>query len=80
MEIDAAGDVYVTGIGIDFIDKFSTIKLRGSDGQLLWQFYDALAWTIAPAGSLSTTPVAFSSLARAIRMATTQISTISFSL
>ena len=43
MEIDAAGDVYVTGIGIDFIDKYSTIKLRGSDGQLLWQFYDA-AW------------------------------------
>ena len=42
MEIDAAGDVYVTGFGIDFIDKFSTIKLRGSDGQLLWQFYDAL--------------------------------------
>ena len=31
-----------TGIGIDFIDKYSTIKLRGSDGQLLWQFYDAL--------------------------------------
>jgi PQQ-like domain len=42
MEIDAAGDIYVTGIGIDFIDKYSTIKLRGSDGQLLWQFYDAL--------------------------------------
>ena len=42
MEIDAAGDVYVTGIGIDFIDKYSTIKLRGTDGQLLWQFYDAL--------------------------------------
>ena len=42
MEIDNAGDVYVTGIGIDFIDKYSTIKLRGSDGQLLWQFYDAL--------------------------------------
>jgi hypothetical protein len=42
MEIDAAGDVYVTGIGIDFINKYSTIKLRGSDGQLLWQFYDAL--------------------------------------
>ena len=42
MEIDSAGDVYVTGIGIDFIDKYSTIKLRGSDGQLLWQFYDAL--------------------------------------
>ena len=42
MEIDSAGDVYVTGIGIDFIDKYSTIKLRGSDGQLLWQFYDAV--------------------------------------
>ena len=41
MEIDATGDVYVTGIGINFIDKYSTIKLRGSDGQLLWQFYDA---------------------------------------
>lgn len=42
MEIDTADDVYVTGIGIDFIDKYSTIKLRSSDGQLLWQFYDAL--------------------------------------
>jgi hypothetical protein len=42
MEVDAAGDVYVTGIGIDFIDKYSTIKVRGSDGELLWQFYDAL--------------------------------------
>jgi hypothetical protein len=42
MEIDAAGDVYVSGIGIDFIDKYSTVKFRGSDGQLLWQFYDAL--------------------------------------
>jgi hypothetical protein len=42
MELDAAGDVYVTGIGIDSIDKYSTIKLRRSDGQLLWQFYDAL--------------------------------------
>jgi hypothetical protein len=42
MEIDAAGGIYVTGTGIDFIDKYSTIKLRGSDGQLLWQFYDAL--------------------------------------
>ena len=42
MEIDAAGDVYVTGTGIDLIDKYSTIKLRGSDGQLLWQFYDAV--------------------------------------
>jgi hypothetical protein len=42
MEIDAAGDVYVTGTGIDFQDKFSTIKLGGGDGSLLWQAYD---WT-----------------------------------
>jgi len=41
MEIDGAGDVYVTGVGLDFITKFSTLKLRGSDGQLLWQEYDA---------------------------------------
>jgi hypothetical protein len=41
MEIDTAGDIYVTGTALDFIDKYSTIKLRGSDGQLLWQFYDA---------------------------------------
>lgn len=40
MEIDAAGDVYMTGTGIDFTDKLSTIKLRGSDGALLWQAYD----------------------------------------
>jgi Beta-propeller repeat/PQQ-like domain len=42
MEIDSAGDIYVTGTGIDFINKYSTIKLRGTDGQLLWQFYDAI--------------------------------------
>ena len=42
MEIDAANNVYVTGIGIDFIDKYSTIKLNGTNGQLLWQFYDSL--------------------------------------
>ena len=42
MEIDSAGDIYVTGTGIDFINKYSTIKLRGTDGQLLWQFYDAV--------------------------------------
>ena len=53
MEIDAAGDVYVTGIGIDFIDKYSTIKLRGSDGQLLWQFYDALGLDHSARGLLS---------------------------
>ena len=41
MEVDAAGDVFVTGTAINFTDKYSTIKLRGSDGQLLWQAYDS---------------------------------------
>jgi hypothetical protein len=40
MELDASGDVYVTGTGLNLTDMFSTIKLRGSDGQLLWQAYD----------------------------------------
>ncbi len=42
MEIDAAGNVYATGIGIDLIDKISTIKLRGIDGAILWQEYDSV--------------------------------------
>jgi hypothetical protein len=42
MEIDAQGDVYVTGKGFDFQDKFGTIKLDGTDGSLIWQAYD---WT-----------------------------------
>ncbi len=50
MEIDSAGDIYVTGTGIDFINKYSTIKLRGSDGQLLWQFYDAFGQSHAAKG------------------------------
>ena len=41
LEIDAAGDIYVTGTAFNFTDKFGTIKLRGSDGQLLWQAYDS---------------------------------------
>jgi outer membrane protein assembly factor BamB len=41
MEIDAAGDLYVTGTAIQFTNKFSTIKLRGSDGALMWQAYDS---------------------------------------
>jgi len=43
MEVDAAGDVYVTGTGIDLTDKYSTIKLDGTDGSLIWQFYDSAA-------------------------------------
>lgn len=42
MEIDAAGDVYVTGTALQFTNKFSTIKLDGADGQLLWQAYDGI--------------------------------------
>jgi hypothetical protein len=41
MKLDAAGDVYVTGVGIDLIDKYSTVKLAGTDGTLLWQAYDS---------------------------------------
>ena len=41
MEIDATGDIYVTGTAFSFTDKFGTIKLRGSDGLLLWQAYDS---------------------------------------
>jgi hypothetical protein len=44
MELDAQGDVYVTGTGIDFKDKFSTIKLEGSDGSLIWQAYDGTGY------------------------------------
>ena len=43
MAIDALGDVYVTGTGINFIDKYSTIKLHGGSGALAWQAYDAVA-------------------------------------
>jgi hypothetical protein len=41
MEIDAGGDIFVTGTGINFNDMFSTIRLSGADGSLLWQAYDA---------------------------------------
>lgn len=50
IEMDAAGDFYVTGIGINLNDRFSTIKLRGSDGQLLWQAYDGIGYHNAVAG------------------------------
>jgi hypothetical protein len=50
MEIDAAGDVYVTGTGIDWIDKYSTVKFRASDGSLVWQAYDSAAVDNGAAG------------------------------
>lgn len=40
MVMDDVGDIYVTGTGFSGGDKFSTIKLRGTDGALLWQAYD----------------------------------------
>ena len=46
MELDAGGDIYVTGThGVFQTSKFFTIKLRGTDGALLWQAYDSLAFT-----------------------------------
>jgi outer membrane protein assembly factor BamB len=46
MELDANGDIYVTGTyGVFQESEFFTIKLRGTDGMLLWQAYDSLAFT-----------------------------------
>jgi hypothetical protein len=44
MELDASGDVYVTGTALNGSNMYGTIKLRGSDGQLLWQAYDHSAF------------------------------------
>ena len=40
VEVDAAGDVYVTGRSDEGSQRISTVKLSGTDGQLVWQFYD----------------------------------------
>jgi uncharacterized delta-60 repeat protein len=40
MAIDAAGNVYVTGIGYDHdegLDDYMTVKYNGSNGQILWK-------------------------------------------
>jgi hypothetical protein len=37
MKMDAAGDLYITG---DSVGQYATIKLRGSDGALLWEAFD----------------------------------------
>lgn len=45
MELDAAGDIYVVGSsGFFETARFSTIRLRGSDGALLWQAYNSFAF------------------------------------
>jgi hypothetical protein len=45
MELDAAGDVYVAGTsGFFETAAFSTIRLRGTDGAVLWFSYDTFAY------------------------------------
>lgn len=39
LELDASGDIYVTGTS-SATDRFYTIKLRGTNGTLLWHAYD----------------------------------------
>jgi hypothetical protein len=42
MEIDATGDVFVTGVALDNgVNKFGTVKFRGSDGEVQWAEYDS---------------------------------------
>ena len=69
------GDVYASGIGIDLIDKFSTIKLRGSDGALLWQAYDEIDNDHSVSGLFLDGVGGVFSPARAIRKGTIPIST-----
>jgi hypothetical protein len=38
LELDAGGDVFLTGTSVS---EYGTIRLRGSDGGLLWQRFDA---------------------------------------
>ncbi|MDF7812048.1 SBBP repeat-containing protein [Hymenobacter sp. YC55] len=40
MALDAAGDVYVTGISVDGSTDYNTIKYAGSSGQVLWKTSD----------------------------------------
>ena len=66
MEIDASGDIYVTGTAFNFTEKIGHIKLRGSDGQLLWQAYDSDGSTTMQMGSSSMASAESSLPARAI--------------
>lgn len=44
MELDADGDIYITGTSSFFQSAlFSTIRLRGTDGTLLWNAHDFFA-------------------------------------
>lgn len=50
MVLDATGDIYITGLGINGSNQVSTVKFRGSDGAVLWQAYDAPGAHIGVAG------------------------------
>jgi hypothetical protein len=41
MEIDPAGDIYVTGTCFAPIQQYCTVKLRGFDGGLTWRAFDS---------------------------------------
>jgi outer membrane protein assembly factor BamB len=43
IEIDAAGDIYVTGTSIiNGVDRFGTIKLNGTNGQVVWESHNGI--------------------------------------
>jgi len=52
MMIDPAGDIFVTGTALspEGNDRFGTIRLRGGDGQLLWESYDGLLFHNSASG------------------------------
>jgi len=42
MEIDDKGDIFMTGVALDNgVNKFGTVKFRGSDGAVQWAEYDS---------------------------------------
>ncbi|MFG0282944.1 MAG: GC-type dockerin domain-anchored protein [Phycisphaerales bacterium JB039] len=52
MVMDDAGDIYVTGTGLDGGDAFFTVKVDGETGAEIWRAYDQFgiddhAWSIA---------------------------------
>jgi hypothetical protein len=52
MVMDDAGDIYVTGSGVDAGEAFFTVKVDGATGDELWRAYDSFgiddhAWAIA---------------------------------
>ena len=41
LDLDVSGDVYVTGTVLHGGDAYGTVKLRGGDGSLIWEAWDA---------------------------------------